>query len=57
MNLQAFRNECKDKFEAGEKPQGILEVYRTNRNNEEFRAGRIIEELMEYILFLEKNNG
>lgn len=57
MNLQAFRNECKEKFEAGEKPQGILEVYRTNRNNEEFRAGRIIEELMEYILFLEKNNG
>ena len=37
----------------GEKPYGVLEDYRRNRNSEGWRASKAAEELCEYILYLE----
>jgi hypothetical protein len=41
-------------FLKGGKPHGLLEDYRENRNSESWRVSRQVEELMEFILFLEK---
>jgi len=48
------RNDMLEYFLKGGKPHGLLEDYRENRNSESWRVSRQVEELMEFILFLEK---
>lgn len=48
------RNDMLEYFLKGGKPHGLLEDYRENRNSESWRVSGQVEELMEYILFLEK---
>ena len=48
------RNDMLEHFLKGGKPHGLLEDYRENRNSESWRVSRQVEELMEFILFLEK---
>lgn len=54
MKLVQGRNDMLEHFLKGGKPHGLLEDYRENRNSESWRVSRQVEELMEYILFLEK---
>lgn len=52
--LISERNQWKKQLEQGsfEEPY-LLTLYRQNRNNELWRSTRIMEQLCEYILFLE----
>lgn len=43
----------REDYESGLKPYGVLEDYRRYRNSENWRVSRTVEELCEYILFLE----
>ena len=54
MKLVQDRNDMLEHFLKGGKPHGLLEDYRENRNSESWRVSRQVEELMEFILFLEK---
>jgi len=54
LKLVQDRNDMLEHFLKGVKPHGLLEGYRENRNSESWRVSRQVEELMEYILFLEK---
>lgn len=47
------RNLWKKEFEEGKKPVAILEDYRHNRDSNLWRTSRSVEQLCEYILFLE----
>jgi len=47
------RNDMLEYFLKGGKPHGLLEDYRENRNSESWRVSRQVEELMEFILYLE----
>lgn len=53
MNLVKTRNDMLGDFLKGERPYGVLEDYRKYRNSEEWRTGLMVEELCEYILYLE----
>ena len=54
MNLVKSRNEMLDRFIAGEQPRTcILTDYRKNRDSEYWRMSLSVEELCEYILYLE----
>ncbi len=53
MNLVKSRDAMLNDYLNGEKPYGVLEDYRRNRNSEEWRASKAAEELCEYILYLE----
>lgn len=53
MGLAESRNRMLDKFMDGYKPQGLLVEYRTHRNSENWRITVVVEELCEYILYLE----
>ena len=48
------RNDTLEYFLKGGKPHGLLEDYRENRNSESWRVSRQVEELCEYILYLER---
>jgi hypothetical protein len=53
MNLVKSRNRMLDRFVDGYKPEGLLQEYRTHRNSEHWRRTLAVEELCEYILYLE----
>lgn len=53
MNLVKSRNKMLDKFVEGYVPKGVLDEYRIHRNSESWRRTIIVEELCEYILYLE----
>lgn len=53
MNLVKTRNEMLEIFTQGYKPHGVLEDYRQYRNSEDWRVSESVEELCEYILYLE----
>ncbi len=53
MNLIKQREAFFWEFMRGQKPKGVLEDYRKNRNSEDWRTGLVVEELCEYILYLE----
>jgi len=53
LKLVQDRNDMLEYFLKGGKPHGLLEDYRENRNSESWRVSRQVEELMEYILYLE----
>lgn len=55
MNLVKERDSWKKNFENGEQPKSLLLVdYRRNRDSELYRTTRPIEEICEYILYLER---
>lgn len=54
MNLVQDRNDMLEYFLKGGKPHGLLEDYRENRDSESWRVSRQVEELCEYVLFLEQ---
>ena len=47
MNLVKSRDAMLNDYLNGEKPYGVLEDYRRNRNSEEWRASKAAEELCE----------
>lgn len=52
--LVASRDKMLERFTQGEKPLTVILVdYRENRNSEEWRMSVSVEELCEYILYLE----
>ena len=52
--LVASRDKMLERFIQGEKPLTVILVdYRENRNSEEWRMSVSVEELCEYILYLE----
>ena len=52
--LVASRDKMLERFTRGEKPLTVILVdYRENRNSEEWRMSVSVEELCEYILYLE----
>jgi hypothetical protein len=52
--LVASRDKMLERFIQGEKPLTVILVdYRKNRNSEEWRISVSVEELCEYILYLE----
>lgn len=53
MNLVKTRDEMLEAFRQGQKPHGVLEDYREYRNSEDWRVSKCVEELCEYILYLE----
>lgn len=54
MNLIKQREEWKSKFEKGDKPYfPALEDYKRHRDSEYFRLSSGLEELLEYVLYLE----
>ena len=53
MNLVKSRDSMLNDYLNGEKPYGVLEDYRRNRLSEEWRTSKAVEELCEYILYLE----
>lgn len=53
MNLVKTRDEMLEAFRQGCKPSGVLEDYREYRNSEDWRVSESVEELCEYILYLE----
>lgn len=54
MNLVEQRNKWKEQFERDGKPHfPALEDYRHHRDSEYFRLSSSLEELLEYILYLE----
>ena len=53
MVLVADRDKMMNSYMKGDKPKGILEDYRDYRNSEHWRVSRAVEELCEYILYLE----
>ena len=58
MNLQKYRNDLRKEYENGKVCDSIvLKDYRENRNTEEWRTSLIVEELCEYILYLESKLG
>ena len=54
MNLVKSRDAMLNDYLNGEKPYGVLEDYRRNRFSEEWRTSKAVEELCEYILYLEQ---
>ena len=54
MNLVKSRLGMRYAFGKGEKPGGLLEDYRENRMSEDWRTSFAVEELCEYILYLEE---
>lgn len=54
MNLVQDRNDMLEHFLKGGKPHGILDDYRESRDSEYWRTSRVVEELCEYILYLER---
>jgi len=53
MNLVKTRDEMLEAFSQGYKPRGVLEDYREYRYSEGWRVSESVEELCEYILYLE----
>ena len=53
MDLVADRDKMMVSYMKGDKPKGILEDYRDYRDSEHWRVSRAVEELCEYILYLE----
>lgn len=53
MGLVKSRNRMLCRFVDGYKPKGLLDEYRTHRNSEHWRVTLVVEELCEYILYLE----
>lgn len=53
MNLVKSRDAMLNDYLNGERPYGVLEDYRRNRFSEEWRTSKAVEELCEYILYLE----
>lgn len=53
MNLVKSRDAMLNDYLNGEKPYGVLEDYRRNRFSEDWRTSKAVEELCEYILYLE----
>ena len=53
MNLVKTRYEMLEVFRKGHKPHDVLEDYREYRNSEDWRVSESVEELCEYILYLE----
>ena len=52
--LVASRDKMLERFIQGEKPLTVILVdYRENRNSEEWRMSVSVEELCEYVLYLE----
>lgn len=57
MNLKKSRDKWRDNFLAGNKLDNrFMRDYRRYRDSEEWRSTRLMEEMAEYILFLEKIN-
>lgn len=54
MNLVKSRDRMLNDYLNGEKPYGVLEDYRKYRNSEDWRTSECVEEICEYVLFLEK---
>lgn len=55
VNLVKSRNKWKKSFEEGNAPtQRVLIDYRNYRDTEDWRSTRAVEELCEYILYLER---
>lgn len=56
MNLVKSRLEFRNKFETGDKPSysDLYKDYKEFRLTEDWRVSRTIEELLEYICFLEE---
>lgn len=53
MNLVKSRDAMLNDYLNGERPYGVLEDYRRNRFSEDWRVSESVEELCEYILYLE----
>lgn len=53
MSLVKCRDEMMNDFMHGHKPYGVLEDYRQYRGSESWRVSETVEELCEYILYLE----
>lgn len=53
MNLVKSRDAMLNDYLNGNRPYGILEDYRRNRFSEDWRVSESVEELCEYILYLE----
>lgn len=54
MNLKRDRDDFLDYFEFfGKCNSAILADYKENRNSESWRTSRVVEELCEYIIYLE----
>ncbi|AHX01091.1 hypothetical protein M316_0026 [Nitrincola phage 1M3-16] len=53
MNIENTRDKIRRNIEEGYEPK-ILSDYRRIRDTEEQRHGRVVEELLEYILWLER---
>jgi hypothetical protein len=54
MTLVEDRDSWKEAFERGEKPAGYLSEYRNKRDSNLWRSSRMVEQLCEYILYLER---
>lgn len=55
MNLKRDRDDFLHYFELfGKCDSDILADYKENRNSESWRTSRVVEELCEYILYLER---
>lgn len=52
MNLKDERDQWLEEYKAGKCPE-ILDIYKIERDSELWRSGSIVEELCEYILYLE----
>lgn len=53
MSLVSDRDKMMDSYMKGHKPTGLLDDYRNYRDSEHWRVSRTVEELCEYILYLE----
>ena len=53
MNLVKSRDAMLNDYLNGNRPYGVLEDYRRNRFSEDWRVSESVEELCEYILYLE----
>lgn len=51
MNLKKQRDEMRQSFEDGAIPE-LIKKYKIERDNENWRSSKIVEELCEYALFL-----
>lgn len=54
MNLVKSRDAMLNDYLNGDRPYGVLEDYRRNRFSEDWRVSESVEELCEYILYLEQ---
>lgn len=58
VGLVASRDSWAQRFEGGQRlVNPLLEKYREERNGENWRSSKLLEEIFEYVLYLERNQS